>query len=340
MRPQGARYGLLFSSIGLFAALLGGGTIGYHLIEDWSYFDGFYMTVITITTIGFGELYPLSRDGRIFTVVLALGGVGTVASILSSAASVIISGEFSRAMRGRHMEHDIRKMEGHTILCGCGRTGQVVLEELQQCKEQVLVIDRSRAVCDELESAQVPHICADATHDVVLEQARVSTAKGLISALPDDADNVFVTLTARGMAPSLLIVARAAQKSSERKLIRAGATRVILPNEVGGRHMAHVMLRPETVRFVDELTGLHNPSVGLSEIHISASSSWVGKTLGELHIRSETGLNILAIRHDNGELAVDPGPVTRFAANDVLIVFGLLEKSHALNREFSANSAG
>jgi len=325
----------LAGALALLVIVISFGTIGFQLVEGWSLLDSLYMTVITVTTIGFGEVHTLDHHGRIFTIVLALTGAGTAAYALTSLATVVVGGELARIIKGRQMQRDIKSLQNHIVLCGCGRTGSCALRDLQAGGETVLVIEKDVLVCEDLTVKGVPVICDDATLEHVLERARVRHAKGLITALPDDADNVFVTLTAREMSPGLCVISRASHQKHENKLRRAGATRIVFVNEVAGRHMANILLMPEAIRFLDNLTGMANREVGLSEIMINPTCDWNGKTLSEAHIRARTGLNVFAIRHANGEMVIDPGADTRMCEGDVLVVFGPLKNAAELNATFT-----
>lgn len=311
------------------------GTAGYVLVEGWSVLDALYMTVITVTTIGYKEVHDLDVAGRIFTICIALVGVGTAAYGLSSFVSLIVSGEFTAVLRGQQMQHELNTLRDHIIICGGGKTGLGALQELLASDERVIVVEKDAAVCEALWQRNLSALNDDATQQSALEKARVQFAKGLITTLPNDADNVFVTLTARELAPNLVIVTRAAQQTNESKLLRAGANRIVRVDEVGGQHMANIMLRPEAIRFIDKLTGINNRTVGLREIDIMPGCDWEGKTLAQQEIRQKTALNIVAIRRAGGELLINPGPHTLMHAGDVLIVFGDVATADEINTRFT-----
>lgn len=330
----------IITAISLLIGVIFFGTLGYCVIEEWSVLDALFMTIITITTIGFREVHPLSEGGKVFTIVLALAGVGTVAYTLSGVVSLVVSGNLSRTLRGRHMARDIKNYTDHVILCGCGRMGSVALQELLLNDKKVVVIEQDKDICDTLHAREIPTICDDATREDVLEMARVRHATGLITCLPDDADNVYVSLTAREMSAHVSIVARATDKSAESKLRRAGATHVVLANDVAGHHMTNVLLQPDVISFIDTITGLHERKVGLREIAITAGCTWENTTSSDQHIREKTGLNILAVRRSDGELVVNPSPEYVMQAGDVLIAFGPVDAAAEITARFASQSHG
>ena len=327
---------LWFSGLLLLIVILAG-TAGYQYIEQWGVLDSLYMTVITVTTIGLGEVHPLQPAGRIFTIIISLAGVGTVAYALSSLASMVIGGELFNLVKGRQMEKDISKLQNHLILCGIGKSGLRTLEELLASRENVVVIDIDPQVCSQINKDHAYVICDDATQEATLYAAGILKAKGLITALPDDASNVFVTLTAREIAPDIFIVARSSDASIEKKLQHAGANRVIVVNDIGGRHMANIMLQPAAIRLVEEMTGLHNRDVSLSEISILPGCEWEGKTPVELQVRSRTGLTIVGI-FQAGKLIIAPAANTIMQTGDTLIVFGPVETARAICRRFNTQT--
>jgi voltage-gated potassium channel len=326
----------LWRSAALLCLVVLIGTAGYQVLEDWDFLDSLYMTVITVTTIGLGEVRPLDQPGRWFTIFISLAGVGTVAYALSSVASMVVGGELFNIIKGRQMEKDIKKLSGHIILCGAGNTGQRTLQEFLLSNKQVVVIEQDPEVCDQLNGNHVYVITGNATDEGVLEKANIRKAAGLITSLPEDADNVFVTLTARELAPGLDIVSRASDKSIEKKLLHAGATRVVVVDEVGGRHMANIMLHPYTVKLVDEITGLHNREIGLREIVISEGCAWSGKTPGQLNIRANTGLSIVGLINPDGRLTITPPPDMIMQPGAVLIVFGPVKAARDICRQFGS----
>ena len=310
------------------------GTSWFSIVESWSVLDALYMTVITVTTIGFKEVHELDNSGKSFTIFLALAGVGAAMYALSSFISIGVGGHLIRNYKGKKMINELKKYKNHIILCGCGQMGECALKELLIRGTKVVVIDSNPETCEKLEQYKIPVIQNDATLETVLENAQIKLAHGLIASLQDDADNLFLTLTAREMVPELFIIARASDKKIGAKFKRAGANKIILANEVSGRHMANILLAPEAMNFIDKITGLKNRQFGLREIVLTSECEWLNKTIAEANLRANTGLNVLAIRQGNAELLINPGPETRLNEGDLLIVFGPIDAAEKLNVKF------
>lgn len=307
------------------------GTSWYSIIEDWSVIDALYMTVITVTTIGFKEVHQLDDSGKAFTIFLAIAGVGSAMYALSSFVSVGVGGHLIRTFKGKQMINELKKYKNHVILCGCGQMGECALKELLIRGTKVVVIDNDPETLERLAHYKIPIIQNDATLENVLENAGIKSAYGLIASLPDDADNLFLTLTAREMVHELFIIARASSNKIGKKLKRAGANKIILANEVSGRHMANIILSPEAMNFIDKITGLRNRQFGLREIILTNECAWTGKSIAEANLRAKTSLNILAIRQGNEELLINPSPQTVLNEGDLLIVFGPIDAAEKLN---------
>jgi voltage-gated potassium channel len=229
------------------------GTIGYVVIEGWNFLDAFYMTVITLTTVGFGEVHQLSNAGRVFTIVLIIGGVGTVFYALSIGAKLTLEGELQEIFGRQRLEKKIRELGDHYIVCGYGRMGRIICRELKHDNVPFVVIEKKPDVLLE-EQKEILLFEGDATNDDVLKEVGIEKAKGLISVLPTDAENLYVVLSARGLNPNLQIVARAGEEGSEQKLLRAGADRVVSPYHIGGLRIAHTVLKPAVVDFIEFAT--------------------------------------------------------------------------------------
>jgi voltage-gated potassium channel len=299
------------------------GTVGYWLIEGWGLLDSLYMTMITITTIGYGEPRPLSNGGRVFTLVLIFSTIGIIGYALSTVTAFIVEGEFNRIVKGRQMDRRISQMEDHIVLCGCGSTGFYIAEELYNTQTPFVVIERDESRIEYLfdNLAEIPYVRDDATKDDALKQAGIDRAKGLVSAVSDDKDNVFIVLTARSMRPEMRIVARLINEENQEKLIRAGADEVVSPNAIGGQRMASVMVRPSVIKVLDEIT--HGPTpLGFAELPVDNYPGLVGKTLEEAHIAKETGMLVVAIHGEDGETRFNPGGGTRLHEGDMLLVLG------------------
>ena len=310
------------------------GTSWYSIVENWSVLDSLYMTVITVTTIGFREVHTLDDSGKAFTIFLAIAGVGAAMYALSSFISVGVGGHLIRTFKGKQMINELKKYKNHVILCGCGQMGECALKEFLIRGTKVVVIDNNPKTRKRLDHYKIPIIQNDATVETVLESAGIKSAYGLIASLPDDADNLFLTLTAREMVHDLFIIARASSNKIGNKLKRAGANRIILANEVSGRHMANIILSPEAMNFVDKITGLRNRQFGLREIILTNECGWTGKSIAEANLRANTGLNILAINQGNAELLINPGPQTILNEGDLLVVFGPIDAAEKLNVKF------
>ena len=323
-------------AVGVVSIVVFFGTCGYFFFGNWSFIDSLFMTVITVTTIGFKEVRPLSDIGKLFTIFLSIAGVGAAAYTLSLIFSVVIGGNLSKIIKRRQMEYGIKNLKDHIILCGCGVTGKFTLQELLAAKEKVVVIEKDPDICETLDEMKVPCICDDASSEKVLKKAKIKYAKALVTALREDVDNIFVVLTARGMAPDIFITARVSNKPNESKLLRAGADKVILVNEVAGHHIANIVLRPHVIKFLGELIGLDNKQLGLREINIKEGCEWEKKSIVELKIRAETGLNVVAVKQKDGEINISPGAATVFKDGDVAIVFGGIKRAEDIEKKFNS----
>ncbi|MFN2166273.1 MAG: potassium channel family protein [Anaerolineae bacterium] len=319
----------------IFAAVTGGLVLvsiaGYALIEGWSLVESAYMTAITLSTVGFSEVRPLSTAGRVFTIVIILSGVGTLAYFLSSAAEYIVAGELQGTLQRRRMQRTIDALKDHYILCGYGRVGRQVARELAASGADVVVIDTDARRLAEEEPAPRFHILGDASDDDVLVRAGIERARGLVAATGTDAENVFITLTARSLKRDLVIVVRGIMPDSERKLRKAGADHVILPHAIGGRRMAGVLMRPTVVDFLDVVMHSEDLELWLEDIRVEAGSGLAGHSVGQAHVRSRTGANVLAVKSAGGQLLTDVSATYEMRAGDVLVVLGTREQLRALS---------
>jgi len=256
------------------------GTVGYVVIERWSAFDALYMTLTTITTVGYREVHDLSGAGRAFTLVLIVVGVGTILYTLNNAARILIEGEIQEIFGRRKLEKKIKELKNHYIVCGFGRMGRVICRELGEKNARFVVVEREDITSDMID-ADMLYVRGDATKDEVLKDAGIERAKGLISVLPTDAENLYVVLSARVLNPDLNIVARAGEEGSEQKLLRAGADRVVSPYHIGGLRIAHTVLKPSVVDFIEFATRAGNIDLQMEEIYVREGASIAGTTLDE-----------------------------------------------------------
>jgi voltage-gated potassium channel len=307
--------------LGMFVALMLVGTGGYMLLEGWALHEAFFMTAITISTVGYSEVRPLSPRGEVFSVILILLGVGSVAYTFSVVMDYLIAGELRGALRRQRMQRTINNMNKHYIICGYGRVGEHVVDGLRANKFDIVVIDADPRHADTLEEKGVAYITGDATDDSVLSEAGIERADGLCACLPEDATNVFTVLSARTLNPSILIIARCNAPETERKLRLAGANQIINPYMITGHRMAAQLLHP-----------------GIEEIIIASDSEMSGQTLGEAHVRGETGVNVLAVRRADGLLDTALTAEYRLHAGDALIGLGTIAQLTALAEKAKVRS--
>lgn len=303
-------------------AILCFGTAGYMAIEKWNLLDALYMTVITITTVGFGEVHQVSRAGRIFTIVLIFVGIGIVAYILGLVARTMVVFQMTRILGRRKLGLKKKSMKDHYIICGYGRIGKTICQELISSKIPLLVVDIDNGTKSQLEDSGIPYILDDATNEEILMEARIDRAKGLVSVVSSDADNLFITMTARGLNPDLFIITRTDEEKNQKKLLRAGANRVFLPYVIGGQRMAHTIAKPAVTSFL-ELT-VHDKDIELKmeELVVRDGSRLAGVNLLESGIRQELNIIIIAIRKSDGNMIFNPSSQTRMEKGDTLIALG------------------
>ena len=314
---------MLFA-LGLLVSISVIGVVGFVVIEGYDPLQALYMTIITMSTVGFGWDEPPSEEGKIFSVFLIVLSAGTFLYAISTITTFILEGEIQYIFNRYQVNKKVSRLKNHIILCGLGRNGrEAALELIRQGKEFV-IIDSNHEVLEEFirEEKNVLVIEGDATHEEILESANILQASGLISSLSTDAENVYVTLTARGMNPQLNIVARASQESSIPKLKRAGANSVIIPNLIGGRKMTNVLTRPALNEFVELITGEGNPNLHLEVILCADHKYLVGKTLAELHIRSRTGALVLGFKRGNKSVELNPPATDKIREEDRLFLMG------------------
>lgn len=298
------------------------GTAGYAVIEGWKILDAIYMTVITITTVGYGEVRAVSPTGRVFTIALICMGMGIIAYTLGMVAQVMVELQVRSIFGRKKLGLKIKSIKNHYILCGYGRIGRIISHELKASRIPLLVIDSNPDSKQGLEQQDIPYIIDDATSEDVLIEAGIERAKGLISVVLSDADNLFITMTARGLNPGLFILARAEEEQSHKKLLRAGANRVVLPYLIGGQKMAHTITKPAVTDFLELTVHDKNIELEMGEILVKDRSRLKGVTLADSGIRQEMNVIIVAIRKENGEMAFNPSSETRIETGDTLIALG------------------
>ena len=309
-------------SIGVVLTL---GTVGYVVIEGWNWWDSLWMLVITLTTVGYGEVHPLSHPGRLYTILVLMVGVAVLTYGVSFMTAFMVEGRLHDYLRRRRMKRSIARMRNHTIICGAGRTGLHVIGELQKTKAQYVVIEADHAIAENLKARDVPVIQGDASHEDALREAGIAQAGGLVTCLTADADNLFVVLTAKGLNPKLRVVARYVDERSAEKLRRAGANAVVSPNAIGGLRMASEALRPAVVSFLDVMLRSSKATLRVEEAGIREGSKLAHKRLIDCRIAEATGLLVLALRNKEGEYAFNPPATTALTPGHTLIVMGEID---------------
>ena len=297
------------------------GTIGYSIIERWNLFDSLYMTIITLTTVGYGEVHTLSKAGKFFTIILILSGVGSMLYALGSGAKTLIEGELREILGRKKVSKTIEGIRGHYIICGYGRMGKIISKEMSSHGAHFVVIEKSPEVLATVDK-DILAIQGDSTQDAILKEAGIEKARGLISVLSSDADNLYVVLSARGLNPKLRIAARASEEGVEQKLIRAGADNVISPYHIGALRIAHTMLKPAVVDFIEFATKKGNIELQMEEIKVQEDSHIIGLSLDECGMRKELGIIIVAIKRASGEMEFNPTSASIIKQGDTLIAMG------------------
>lgn len=311
---------LTISIISLFG-VVSFGTVGYAIIEQWDLLDALYMTIITLTTVGFEEVHSLSRSGRLFTIVLILSGAGAFLYALSAATRMIIEGEIREIFGRRKLVKKIEELKNHYIICGYGRMGRIIGMEMKEHNAPFVVIEKSPEILSAMDKDTLA-IQGDSTQDGILREAGIERAQGLISVLSSDADNLYVVLSARGLNPELVIVARASEEGAEKKLLRAGADRVISPYYIGGLRIAHTVLKPAVVDFIEFATRGGNLELQIEETAVKENSHFIGRSLDECGIRRDLGVIIVAIKRVSGEMEFNPTSSSVIKRGDTLIAMG------------------
>lgn len=319
----------LFRILLMLFGILVSGTAGFHWIEGWGITDSLYMVIITLSTVGFGEVQPLSQHGRLFTMVLVIAGVSLATYAVGSITRMIIEGEVQALLGRRRAMSKIRRLRDHYVICGFGRIGQLVAHEFDRRPLPFVVVEKDEAKVPRIPE-HYPVVVGDATEEATLLQAGIDRAKGLVTALQSDAENLFVTLTGRGLNPNLFILARYEEPRSEAKLLRAGADKVVSPYIIGGTRMAMAVLRPAVIDFLE--LAIRSDSLGLQmeEVLLSDASPLVGVALAKSPIRSELDIIVVAIMKKGGQMEFNPSARTVLEGGDRLIAIGHRDQLHRL----------
>ena len=297
------------------------GSIGYMMIEKWGPLDSLYMTIITIASVGFMEVNPLSPAGRMFTIFMIIFGIGTLTFGVSTFTAFLVEGELSEMLRRRKMEKIISGLKGHYIVCGIGRVGRHIIDELYKTRRLCVAIDKNEEACRRLAEKERLFINGDATSSSVLKSANITHAKGVFCSLPTDAENLLLILTARGINPSLKIIARAEEDESEEKMRRAGADGVVLPEFIGGLRMASAMVRPEAVTFLDKMLKEQEEVYRVEDIFVDADSAFAGKPLKMSGLMEKKGFSVVAVRKGD-KYMFNPSGDERIEIGDAIILIG------------------
>jgi voltage-gated potassium channel len=313
------------------------GTVGYYLLEpDYTLFDGLYMIVITLTTVGYAEVHDLSLRGRIFTIFLLLGGVFTFFYTVTELVRAVVTGEVQQLLGRERMERSLAALNQHLIICGYGRMGRYVCHEFAKQGLPFVIVDRQPEV---LEGFQVPHgipVVGEATSDEVLQRAGVQRARALVTVAASDADNLYITMSARLLNEALYIVARAENEEAEQKLMRAGANRVVSPYAIGGFKVAQAVLRPTVVDFIELATRTEHLELQIEETRIEPGSRLAGVSLHDSHLRRDLGVIVVAIKNEQGHMVANPPGDAVMQPSDILIALGhrqQLDQLEALARK-------
>lgn len=329
IRITAAKFHNIFMALVLLFLIIVFGTLGFMFLEGFSFVEALYMTVITMSTVGYEAVHKLSEQGMIFAIILIVISFGLFAYAITSVTRFILDGELRYQYHIYKVNQRISQLKEHVIVCGYGRNGRQATAELLSHNQEVIIIERTEGIVDEIsrENSDLIYINGDATQDEVLDRARVDKAKALITTLPSDAHNLFVVLTAREMNPTMTIISRASEDQSDSKLRRAGATNVIMPDKVGGIRMAKLVAHPDVVEFIEAILLREGDEVNIEEIACSdMRSCFFNKTIGELNIRSVSGANLIGLKTEEGSYIFNPSPEIKLMPEDKLFALGTPEQ--------------
>lgn len=322
-------------SLAILVVLVISATLGYAWLEGWGFVDGLYMTVITVGTVGYGEVRPLSTGGRVYTMLLILLSTGVMVYATAALTAVILEGELFGLLRRKRMSKLIRALSGHHVVCGDSGIGRRIIEELGLMAEPFVVIDIDPEKVDALLADNIPAIAGDATADATLLEAGVERAKGLVTTLHTDADNLFVVLTARRLNRNLRIIAKALDEATRDKLRQVGADGVVMPQAIGGMRMASELLRPNVVSFLDTMLHSKDQTIRVDEIRVREGSAAIGRSLAGSGVSTTEGASLVALSRASEPYRFTPSPQTILMAGDLLIMLGNTQVIRELERRLA-----
>ncbi len=325
----------IYKTLILVASIMAIGTIGYMWLSHYTFIDALYMTVITVTTVGFGEITPFSPEEKVFTIFLILTSITIFGYAISAFSEYLVSGKLFDHFKHRNVEKQINRLTGHTIVCGFGRNGKQAILKLTNYNKKIVVIENDKEIIDLLDAEEILNVQGDATTDEVLLRAGVTNAANLITTLPSDADNLFVVLSARQLNKDFKIISRASNESSYSKLKIAGADNVIMPDKLGGNHMASLVTTPDVIEFVDRLTIEGETTANLEEISVNdLPKKYLNKTILDLDLRRQTGCTVIGFRNEYKDYIINPEASIKMVENSQLIVLGRPEQIIKLRELF------
>ncbi len=328
-------YRKLIISLFLLIITIAFGTGGYVILEGMPFFEAFYMTLITISTVGFSEVRPLSDVGRVITIIIIILGISLLTYTLGQVARIFVEGELRKILGRRKLEKQIASLKDHYIICGYGRIGSIIAKELLTANFSIVVVDQDPERIEILEASNILYLCRDATSDEALVEAGLERASGLITAVNSDANNVFIALSARELRPDIFILARASDQSNESKLLRAGATKVVCPYQIGGKRMAEIIHKPTVMDFLEQAMVSEELDLQIEEARINEGSVVEGVSVMGSRLRQKYGVIIVAIKRKCGKMLFNPDPEEIFLVGDVLVVIGKKTELLRMNSEIS-----
>lgn len=327
----------VYKALAVSVSIVTVGVLGYIFLFDYSFVDALYMTIITMTTIGFGEVHPFGTAEKLYTIGLILTSLVIFGYAVSSFSEYLISGQFLNFLKYKKVKKELEKLQGHTIVCGYGRNGMQAIETLRSYNIDFVVVEQDKELIEILEGQNILHVTGDSTSDEVLLKAGIEKAENLITALPSDADNLFVVLTARQINKSCTIISRASEESSYSKLKFAGADNVIMPNKLGGAHMASLVATPDIIEFVDRITVSEECTTNLREVSVNElPKQYIDKTILDLDLRRQTGCTVIGFKNADREYIINPDANVRLKEDSRLIVLGRPEQIQKLKHLYNA----